>query len=72
MSSKVYDTLQGILDRHTSRVNAMTSRVNAMTRGSGPVCRCEDCEAVRKVMRLLREIIDNPISFIRHSTPRTQ
>jgi len=65
MSSKVYDTLQGILDRHTSRVNAMT-------RGSGPVCRCEDCEAVRKVMRLLREIIDNPISFIRHSTPRTQ
>lgn len=35
--------LQGILDRHTSRKNAMSQ-------GRGEVCQCEDCRAIRKVI----------------------
>jgi hypothetical protein len=40
--------LQGIVDRHTSRKNALTC-------GTGPVCDCEDCDGIRKVIRELEK-----------------
>lgn len=44
--SKVLDLIQGVLDRHTSRKNAMSY-------GLGPECFCDECSALRKALKLL-------------------
>jgi hypothetical protein len=41
---RLIEILQGLLDRHASRKNAMTY-------GAGPDCDCQDCGSVRKALR---------------------
>jgi hypothetical protein len=45
-TNRAVDILQGIVDRHTSRKNAMTL-------GVGESCACDDCASVHKVIKLL-------------------
>jgi hypothetical protein len=58
--NKALGILQGILDRHHSRVN----------QGLAEPCQCEDCTSVRRAMGVLTNLQGDLENAIRQAHPR--